>query len=185
MTLKLKEDDSLENHFREFDDVIRELKSVGVKLEEADIVCHLLLSLPESYDAIVTALETIEAEKLTLDFIKGKLLDQEMKRKNNKIVHPCSPAFFNNSKRNENLKKPGSSGKFQQLKCHHCGRKGHTRTECWFRKQAHEAKHYSPDEEEHVAFPAVSESVQDDPSRSKVIHWFIDNRSFGKQSGIF
>lgn len=98
LTMKLNEDENLESYYIKFDEVVRELKYVGTKLEETDIVCHLLLSLPKSYDAIVTALETVEPEKLTLEFVKGKLLDHEMKRKHDKFESPNSAAFFNDTK---------------------------------------------------------------------------------------
>lgn len=62
---------------------MRELKFIGLKRENLDIVYHLLLSFLKSYDTLMTALETLEPEKLTLEFVKGKLLDQEMKQKTN------------------------------------------------------------------------------------------------------
>lgn len=82
LTMKCGQSESLENHFVRFEEVVRELKSVGANLEDSDIVCHLLLTLPQSFDPIVTALETVDASKLTLDFVKGKLLDHELKTRN-------------------------------------------------------------------------------------------------------
>jgi hypothetical protein len=67
------EKDSLENHLLEFEKVLRDLKSVGAKMEEEDIICQLLISLPMSYEQIVTALETMKAEELTMEFVKGGL----------------------------------------------------------------------------------------------------------------
>lgn len=82
MSIKLKENESLEKHYLQFEETVRELKTVGAKLQESDIVCHLLRTLPKSYDGIVTALQTLDNSKLTLEFVKGKLLDQELKRNN-------------------------------------------------------------------------------------------------------
>ncbi|KAK9680835.1 hypothetical protein QE152_g38802 [Popillia japonica] len=82
LTMKYRESERIENYFIKFDEVVRELKSVGAKLEDVDIVCHLLLTLPKSFDPIVTALETLEPARLTLEFVKGKLLDHEAKRVN-------------------------------------------------------------------------------------------------------
>lgn len=54
----------------------RESKSVGAKLEDSYIVCRLLLSLPE------TALKTLDSEKITIEFVGSRLLDEYNKRGN-------------------------------------------------------------------------------------------------------
>lgn len=83
LSMKMGENESLQNHLLQFEKVLRDLKSVGAKMEEEDIVCQLLLSLPKSYEPIVTALETMKAEELTMEFVKGRLLDCDIKRKTN------------------------------------------------------------------------------------------------------
>ncbi len=47
---------------------------------ETDIVCHLLLTLPKSFDNLVTAYETIDPMNLTVDFAKSRILDEFQKR---------------------------------------------------------------------------------------------------------
>jgi len=82
LTLKIVNDTNLEAHFIKFDELIRQLKSAGAKLEKEDIVCHLLLTMPETYNNVVTAIETLSIEKLTIEFVKGRLLDEEAKKTN-------------------------------------------------------------------------------------------------------
>lgn len=60
--------------------MVNNLKAAGSSLEEDDIICYLLLSMPETYNIVVTAIETISNDKLTVDFVKGRLLDEEVKR---------------------------------------------------------------------------------------------------------
>ncbi|KAK9686338.1 hypothetical protein QE152_g37265 [Popillia japonica] len=103
--------------FLEFDKNIRELKNCGANLEEADIICHLLLTLPKSFDVIVTALDTMADDKMTLNFIKGKLLDHQLKRKApEKTEKAVTTAFTGHAK--------------NKIKCYACGKLGHKRINC-------------------------------------------------------
>jgi hypothetical protein len=72
--------ETLEAHFLKFDRVMRDLRSTGAKMEKQDIVCHLLLTMPGEYDSVVTALDTLSSEKLTLSFVRTRLRDEDMKR---------------------------------------------------------------------------------------------------------
>ncbi|GBM20089.1 Copia protein [Araneus ventricosus] len=126
LMMKKEDEDCLEVHFVKFDENVRHLKSASAKLEEGDIVCHLLLTLPSSYENVITGLETLTSEKLTLEFVKGRLLDGEMKRANRNDVsqnakNNISAAFESN--------KSSSKLKFK-LKCYHCWRIGHEKSEC-------------------------------------------------------
>ena len=77
LTMKYNEVDDINDHILEFDTMVRELKATGTKLEELDVVVHLMITLPESYNNLVTALETIMDQKnLTLEFVKNRLMDE-------------------------------------------------------------------------------------------------------------
>lgn len=66
-------------HFLKFDKLIRELKSTGATLEKTDVVCHLLLIMPEKYNMVVTALKTLSSKQLTLNFVKTRLPNKKAK----------------------------------------------------------------------------------------------------------
>jgi hypothetical protein len=74
------------HNFIKFDAMIRELKAVGATMEEYD-VCHLLLTLPPEYEMLVTALETLSSEKLSLSFVKNRLFDEETMRTSRRNHH--------------------------------------------------------------------------------------------------
>lgn len=80
LLMKYQEGDEMIEHFVMFDTKVRELKSKGAKLEELDIIVHLFITLPESYDGLVTALETISQDELTLEFVETRLMDGHNKR---------------------------------------------------------------------------------------------------------
>jgi cysteine synthase len=48
LTTQFENDTNLEAHFIKFDELIRQLKSDGTKLEKNGIVCHLLWTMPET-----------------------------------------------------------------------------------------------------------------------------------------
>jgi hypothetical protein len=123
LTLKMKDEEDLQEHLLKFDKILRELRSAGAKMEEEDVVCQLLLTLSTSFDSVVTALETMKVEELSIEFVKGRLLDSDTKRKtktdesngeNNETVSPTAMATA--SKRD--------------LLCYNCGKKGHYKADC-------------------------------------------------------
>lgn len=116
--LRLEEGENVKAYLLQFEKVLREMKAAGVKIDEEDVVCQLLLSLPKSYDALITALETIQPDQLTLEYVKKRLMDESAKRANQTCHaddHTGESAF---------------AGKKSGFKCFECGRFGHKRAEC-------------------------------------------------------
>lgn len=120
MTLRYDEGTDIASHFLEFDRTVRELKSIGGTVEPMDIVCYLLLSLPCSYEAVVTALETMDPERLTVDFVKNRLLDECAKRTN----------VGNRGEKNGVREGVAMNANTRRFKCYACGEAGHKKHEC-------------------------------------------------------
>lgn len=79
-SLKLEEGGNMAEHLMEVAELVQRLVALGEGLAEHLIVAIILSSLPPSYDALITALESRPVEELKQDYVKGKLLD-EWKRK--------------------------------------------------------------------------------------------------------
>lgn len=118
LTMRYKDGDDINEYFLHFDHTVRELKSIGATLEELDIVCHLILTLPKSFDGLVTALETMDATKLTIEFVKSRLLDECGKRAAN---IGCG------SKSNESV---AMHADFSKIVCYRCKKVGHIKANC-------------------------------------------------------
>lgn len=119
LTLKYNESEEMTNHFMIFDKSIRSLKSSGAEMGEIEIVCLLLLSMPKSFDGLVTAIETMEPNRITTEFVKNSLLDESNKRN-----HGSS-----------SIKLAGSSAMNTSVICYSCGKPGHYKSQCLQRKK--------------------------------------------------
>lgn len=132
--------ETLSSHLLKFETLVREIKSTGATMEENDIVCHLLLTMPQEYDIVVTGLETLSKETLTLSFVKNRLLDEKAKRKGdgkstkNETSHSTAFTSSANGNRKIHTRDTGIKQKFN-YRCHNCGIIGHCRAECRKPKQ--------------------------------------------------
>lgn len=118
MSLKVKEDDDLEDFIKQFDDIIRQLKVTGADISEKDQIYTILLALPQSYETVVTILENLPDNELTLDVVKTKLRSEVDRRKAS-----CNKIGRNDSKPTAFFVNP-------MIKCYFCGEKGHLKRHC-------------------------------------------------------
>lgn len=117
LTMKMHEGENINDHFLKFDKLIRDVKSVGATMEDMDVICHLLLTLPKTYDYLVTAIETMNPKDITLEFVKSRLLDEYGKRSNN-------------DKGGKSNDGHAMQARNPEIVCFECGKKGHIRSMC-------------------------------------------------------
>ena len=96
-------------------EIFNELSVVGDPVEEEDRVVHLLASLPDSYNVLVTALEA-SPDVPKMEIVTERLLHEERK------MQGLAEAGTSTSGEKAMLAKPP---KRRGPKCHHCGKFGH------------------------------------------------------------
>uniref|UniRef100_A0A5S6QNP8 Retrovirus-related Pol polyprotein from transposon TNT 1-94 n=1 Tax=Trichuris muris TaxID=70415 RepID=A0A5S6QNP8_TRIMR len=70
----------LRDHINHMLEVVCQLRTAGVAIDQTEIVAALLASLPDSYGTLVTALEGHDESVLTTDYVIGKMLDEYQRR---------------------------------------------------------------------------------------------------------
>ncbi|XP_025263408.1 uncharacterized protein LOC112637575 [Camponotus floridanus] len=79
--MRLEESGDMETHINRTLNMVDELTALGEVLKEKLIIAMLLASLLESYSTLITALETRAEDELILQLVKGKLIDEDRRRK--------------------------------------------------------------------------------------------------------
>lgn len=165
---------SLQDHFLQFDRLVREYRNTGAVIDDVDVICHLLITLGPSFSTVVTALETMPEDALSLEFVKCRLLDEEIKQKGVSAESVSSSrsdgAAFAGQKKKGNKKKP--------LKCYGCQQEGHKLSECPKKQQKVNEKEKNRSKANMADGKGVSFLVLNNgdtiPDRQRV-QWFIDS----------
>lgn len=119
--LKLQEEDTLDEFITKFEDLVNQLKKCGAVIPERNLVTKLMLALPPSFDVIVTLIENMPIEELTIENIKVKLR-HEMEKRKGKAERDCV-----NTNEEE---KPTTFLSRNMGTCYSCGRRGHIARNC-------------------------------------------------------
>lgn len=88
-SLKLKEGRSVNEHVKTMTETFEELAVIGDPVSEEDRVVHLLASLPESFDMLVTALEAQSDIVPKWELVTERLLHEELKLKEKAPARTC------------------------------------------------------------------------------------------------
>lgn len=126
-SMKMPEHGNMISHITHMIDLVEKLKAIGENIPEQHVAALLLVSIPESYNNLITAIEARDETSITSDLVKTKLIDeynrrieQQSERSSNTI-----PTAYKSSVNLRNFNK--KSEKF----CTYCKYKNHTRDECF------------------------------------------------------
>lgn len=146
-----KPGDSLVNHLKFLTGCFQELALRGRPVGEEDKVFIVLSSLDDSYDMLVNSLESVETDKLTLEYVTGRLYAEEDRRAERKMTsaqlleHPRGNNSREEQRCREPEKQPGGAAADQPVvnkvkRCFCCKSSGHLLRDCP-RKQQKQQKH--------------------------------------------
>lgn len=119
-SLKLAEGGDAEVHVNTMTELFEKLAALGEKLSENWVVAMLLSSLPQSYDTLITALETRPEGDLTLSLVQSKLLEENRKRSSTQTE--VETALKCNHR-------PAYQA-YSSMECYFCKETGHAKRDC-------------------------------------------------------
>ena len=124
--LKLKEGESVNEHIKTMSEIFAALSVIGDPVGEEDKVVHLLASLPDSYDMLVTALEAQSENVPKWELVTERIIHEELKLREKatsiRTVDDGRKALAASSQ------KFGKGTK--SFKCHFCHKPGHYKKDC-------------------------------------------------------
>ena len=143
--------ESLTCYMNRFETCVQKLRSTGAKLEEIDVISLFLYTLPSSYDSVVDAIQTLSENRMTMELVKNRLLDFELKLKRSaqleaetvvdheqvsKVFLTGATSGASSSTGAVKCEKCGLGNhatrncRMDLVRCHKCGKFGHIRARC-------------------------------------------------------
>lgn len=177
-TLKLAENGDMIQHISEFNGAIDKLAALGESLKDKLQAAMLLVSLPSSYNYLITALENRPEAEFTSELVKSKLIEEHKKRVD-------SQEIFDNSESVLKVVHDYKKSNNNKQTCYFCKKTGHIRPECrkfarWLERQKlkeESAKHVMEDEVDfsNMAVHRTSECCLYGSVENKEKSWIIDS----------
>ena len=123
---KLQKDQDMQDYIRQTLEMVERLRGIGEEIKDFHVAALLLSGLPESYETLVTALDARPDDDLTLEYVKGKLVD-EYKRKTESMsnVSVCSETALKTKYKNKH-----SNVQLEKRECFVCKKPGHLKADC-------------------------------------------------------
>ena len=163
--IRLSREVTMQQHLQEIFENFHQLSEIGYGLANDMSVSVILASLPSEYEPLITALEAWDENRLTIEAVRSKLLEEWKRKEQMKSGETSESAL-------QSIRK--------DITCLGCGKKGHIKRFC------RNVQKTSTDERANVAkvaFSAVESRVKN--RKIKIIHRICYNcRETGHQSSM-
>ena len=120
------------DHVNKLKTIAEQLEALDDPVSDKDLVMILISSLPDEYNNLITALETLKEDSLTWNYVRDRVINEFERRKSERSKKSDQEALYVNMK----YKKGGgghTSNKkkgIENFKCHYCKEKGHFLKDC-------------------------------------------------------
>jgi hypothetical protein len=121
MTMRMDDNQKMASWIGDVRNVAFRLKKTGITVEDEDIILVLTMGLPDSYENFVVALDSTAPSALTLDYVIGRLLNEESR----KLPTTSREAAFRADAHRSHNRRPIS-----EITCYKCHKKGHYQSNC-------------------------------------------------------
>ncbi|GJW64130.1 putative RNA-directed DNA polymerase [Tanacetum coccineum] len=127
------------DHLNVFQGIINQLAGMGIKFEDEIQGLWLLGTLPDTWETFRTSLSNSAPDGvITMELAKGSILNKEMRRKSQGSSSHSDVLITERQGRSKsrgpsnrgNHRSSSSKGKFADVECYHCHKKGHTMKFC-------------------------------------------------------
>lgn len=177
--MKFNPSESLNSFLTEFEKTVHELKNSGGQIQNSEVITQLLSAMPESYQSVTTAIDVLfcqEEDRITLDFVKNKLLMEEARQCKNKSEKEGNVQHaFAGFQRKPTVKSIFKNKDFP-FKCYNCGKRGHKKADCTLRKSAdYKSKskcNLVEKKDDEIAFMVSSDEIVND---CEILQFVVDS----------
>ena len=146
LALKYTDGKSMTDHLNNFQGIMNQLSAMGIKFDEEIQGLLLLGSLPDSWEILRTSLSNSAPDGvISMDLAKSSVLNEEMRRKSqgtssqpDVLVSEHRGRSNSRAPKNRDQSRSKSKGRYKNVECHYCHKKGHTKKYCWKLKNNNE-----------------------------------------------